>query len=54
MKNNKKIMEAYLQYRVIALISANVVPSLDIEGCELASVHRYPNEGQFSFAMSVR
>ena len=23
-------------YRIIALISANIVPSLDIEGCELA------------------
>ena len=27
-------------YRVIALISANIVPSLDIEGRELASVRR--------------
>ena len=35
-------------YRVIALISANIVPSLDIEGRELASVRRYPNEGQYS------
>ena len=24
------------EYRVIALKSANIVPSLDIEGCELA------------------
>ena len=35
-------------YRVIALISANIVPSLDIEGHELASVRRYPNEGKYS------
>ena len=35
-------------YRVIALISADIVPSLDIEGCELASICRYPNEGQYS------
>ena len=40
-------------YRVIALISANIVPSLDIEGRELASVRRYPNEGQYS-PISVR
>ena len=32
-----------LYYRVIALISVNIVPSWDIEGFELASVHRYPN-----------
>ena len=35
-------------YRVIALISADIVPSLDIEGRELASVRRYLNEGQYS------
>ena len=35
-------------YRVIALISANIVPSLDIKGRELASVRRYSNEGQYS------
>ena len=40
-------------YRVIALISANIVPSLDIEGRELVSVRRYPNEGQYS-SISVR
>ena len=40
------IKEEY--YRVIALISVNTVPSWDIEGCELASVRRYPNEGQYS------
>ena len=40
-------------YRVIALISANIVPSLDIEGRELASVRRYLNEGQYS-PISVR
>ena len=40
-------------YRVIALISANIVPSLDIEGRELASGRRYPNEGQYS-PISVR
>ena len=34
--------------RVIALISANIVPSLDIEVRELASVRRYPNEGLYS------
>ena len=39
--------------RVIALISANIVPSLDIDGRELASVRRYPNEGQYS-PISVR
>ena len=37
-----------LYYRVIALMSVNIVPSCDIEGRELASVHRYPNEGQYS------
>ena len=42
-----------LYYRVIALISADIVPSLDIEGRELASVRRYPNEGQYSL-ISVR
>ena len=36
----------YLYYRVIALISVNIVPSSDIEGRELASVRRNPNEGQ--------
>ena len=41
------------EYRVIALISANIVPSLDIEGRELASGRRYPNEGQYS-PISVR
>ena len=43
------IFTAVKYYRVIALIhvSANIVPSLDIEGRELASVHRYPNEGQY-------
>ena len=40
-------------YRFIALISANIVPSLDIEGRELASVRRNPNEGQYS-PISVR
>ena len=42
-----------LYYRVIALISADIVPSLDIKGRELASVRRYPNEGQYS-PISVR
>ena len=42
-----------LEYRVIALISANIVPSLDIEGRELASLCRYPNKGQYS-PISVR
>ena len=40
-------------YRVIALVSADIVLSLDIEGRELASVRRYPNEGQYS-PISVR
>ena len=40
-------------YRVIALILVNIVPSWDIEGRELASVRRYPNEGQYS-PVSVR
>ena len=40
-------------YRVIALISADIVPSLDIEGRKLASVRRYSNEGQYS-PISVR
>ena len=48
MKNHEKIMGAYLQYRVIALISVNIAQSLDMEGHELASVHLYPNEGQYS------
>ena len=43
----------YMYYRVITLISANIVPSLDIEGRELVSVHRYSNEGQYS-PISVR
>ena len=34
-----------IYYRVIALISADIVSSFDIEGRELASVRRYPNEG---------
>ena len=34
--------------KIIALISADIVPSLDIEERELASVRRYPNEGQYS------
>ena len=38
----------FLYYRVIALISADIVPSFDIEGPELASVSRYPSEGQYS------
>ena len=42
-----------MSYRVIALISADIVPSLDIEGRELASIRRYPNEGQYS-PISVR
>ena len=42
-----------MYYRVIVLISANIVPSLDIEGRELASVRRYPNEGQYS-SIAVR
>ena len=33
--------------------SANIVPSLDIEGRELASGRRYPKEGQYS-PISVR
>ena len=40
-------------YRVIILISADIVPSLDIEGHELASVRRYPNDGQY-LPISVR
>ena len=59
--DSKKVM-AYLSisftvliryYGVIALISADIVPSLDIDGRELASVRRYPNEGQYS-PISVR
>ena len=34
-----------LYYRVIAVISANIVSSLDIEGRELASARRYPKRG---------
>ena len=41
------VAQAMRYYRVIALISANIVPSLDIEGRELASDRRYPNEGQY-------
>ena len=33
---------------VIALILVNIVLSWNIEGQELASVRRYPNEGQYS------
>ena len=36
-----------LEYRVIALISANIVPILDIEGREVASDRRYPKEEQY-------
>ena len=32
-------------YRVIALISVDIISSWDIEGRELASVRRYPNKG---------
>ena len=42
-----------MYYRVIALISADIAPSLDIEVRDLASVRRYPNEGQYS-PISVR
>ena len=38
----------YEQYRVIALISVNIVPSWDIEGRELVSARRYPNEKHYS------
>ena len=38
----------FCHYRVIALISVNIVPSWDIERRELVSVRRYPNEGQIS------
>ena len=49
-----KIKQNFLKfYRVITLISANIVPSLDIEGLELASVRRYPKRGQYS-PISVR
>ena len=37
-----------IYYRVIALISVNIVPSWDIEGRELASIRRYPNDRQYS------
>ena len=56
--NNKSNTKSYnktvidfnfdLHYWIIAMISANIVSSWDIEGCELASVRRYPNEGQYS------
>ena len=36
-----------LYYRVIAMKSVNIVPSWDIEGYNLASIRRYPNEGQY-------
>ena len=52
-KNILKNTKIKLYYRVIALISADIVPSLDIEGRELASVRRYPNKGQYS-PISVR
>ena len=41
-------MKGCLQAFDIALILVNIVPSWDIEGRELASVLRYPNEGQYS------
>ena len=47
------ILLSYLYYRVIVLISVNIVPSWDIEGRELASVRRYPNKGHYS-PISVR
>ena len=37
-----------LEYRVIAPISVNIVPSGDIKGRKLESVRRYPNGGQYS------
>ena len=43
-----QVFELSQYYRVIALISVNIVPSWDIEGRELASVRSYPNEGQYS------
>ena len=43
--------EDFQYYRFIALISANIVPSLDIEGRELASDRRYPNEGQHAITL---
>ena len=49
----ENILSSDRYYRVIALISVNIVPSWDIEGRELASVRRYPNEGQYS-PISVR
>ena len=41
-----------LCYKVIALISVDIVPSWDIEVLELASVRRYTNERQYP-SMSV-
>ena len=46
-------INAMQYYRIIALISANIVLNWDIEGHELASICRYPNEGQYS-PISVR
>ena len=53
MQRNISSQANLIEYRVIALISANIVPSWDIEGSKLASVRRYPNEGQYS-PISVR
>ena len=39
--------------KTLALMSANIVPSLDIEGGELARILRYPNVGKYS-PMSVQ
>ena len=49
----KKAVEVYKYYRVIALIPVDIVLSWDIEGRELESIHRYPNQGRYS-PMSVR
>ena len=38
----------YWKYRSKYVITVNIVPRCDIEGRELASVHRYLNEGQYS------
>ena len=47
------IIKVAKYYRVIALILADIVPSLDIKGRELGSIPRYLNEGQYS-PISVR
>ena len=46
--NKNQLYMPFTDYRVIALVLVNIVPRWDIEGPRLASVLRFPNEGQYS------